>query len=1486
MRLKLYSFILAATVFGTGSTYAAFKDVKIDLTNGNLLEASEIESKNLVTFGVAVADDGTVSRVDASDSSAAIVITGKYHSNEHGWGNFSSTIAVDGPVRVSMGTCAWGGDVSIKDASGSMAGTFNTNTGACYHNDKEANIASAIYKGDATTLTISGGSYTPYIAVETVDPSEIKEDVKVAYSLGEYAGAGELLPPAETVEVGKTITIPSNHTLYLDGKTLVGWTDGSKNYEIGDIVTVNGDMELTPRFVDNTVTLADRTAPVTIRWNFRRDQGAPVVGWEGKSNCFWVAQATVGTEVIDVKLPFSTSPGKFNNGSHTDWVQINAGTLFQVPSCKGAVISYESYNATEKTTIDGVVVPANGSKTPSFTVASKSESVPLEVKDGSYYRYIQTVLPVETGGAGAKFENAEASLHWDFTTVNADKEAPVVTPEGAFGMTPFSFSEELSVVGPKGAKSPDETYYAFLIPNSGSLEWRVVPKKGLKFTPTSVSARIRRFGTDGGLIDVIVRNEEGVSEVLDTDLIPQRDKSKEEDKKGDQPKNCTYFKYDVPATLATEKGFVLSLSIHDITNKNIGVSDIRIEGIVDGQVQEVNVYSLSVAANPEEAGRVSVYPAGTEFDEGTEVTLTASKNFGYKFLNWTDANGKVVAEESKFVHTMTSDAALTANFEKLATYELVYGVDGGANSYQVQPTPAPTVIDGRNMYEGGTKVTLTAASNHIMTFTNWSDGQSASEISFEMDSDKEFTAIYSASDFLAAWDFWRSGSNGRVADFASEDNDAASLVLRNEAGATQGWLDKSQQSDPNTYEGRNAAVNWRTTGLGDYYWQTKVNASVFTDIHVVGGMLFNYNAHTIYNVEASLDGENWDKAGTVNIEGAKSWTDYDITLDAKYNNQPSLFIRWKADMESPVAGTESANDGITMSATFITGTAKLVDDGTAPVLVSFVPEDKSSTASINGRVVLNFDEKVKMAAEAKGVITGAGKSIELLPEVTGKTVVFEYKNLSYGTDYRFSLPAGSVMDLTDNTLTEEIAINFTTKTRPAVAKAMFDFVVPDDGTFKEAIAVANNREDKTVRYRIFVKKGYYELPWSETEVITNNGVSLPNPITYLNASNVSIIGEDREATVVKNLLKDATDEGISYPIEGLHNVTTLFISKKIENTYIQDITLKNGLNDNTGRGEAIEDNGNKTICKNVTLWGYQDTYCSNNDGGRFYFEGGVLRGRTDFLCGKGTVFYKDVTLQMSHAGGYLAVPSTSGKYGYIFKDCEIVGEREGINGNYTLGRPWGDGTPIAVYIDTKMNAQPSAIGWSEMGTGWPKRFAEYNSVTATGSVIDLSGRKSVFGDKHANNPVLTKEEADFYSYENAMIGSDGWDPASIAELAPAPVNVAVDGSVLTWENSDYVSCWAVCANGDVIGFTTEPSFNIDTTADVVYSVRSANEMGGLGEAVIAGVSGIRDIVAEGEVVNTVYYNLQGIRVAPSTKGVLVKVDTLRNGSTVTTKVIR
>ena len=134
---------------------------------------SELPSLPTVLFRVVAADD----------ASAAIVVSGKFHSNEHGWGNFSSTVTVEGPVRISMGTCAWGGDVTVKNADGETVATFNTNTGACYHNDKTGNIASAVYKGNASTLTIAGGSYTPYIAVEKVDPSELLDEYEVSFGL-------------------------------------------------------------------------------------------------------------------------------------------------------------------------------------------------------------------------------------------------------------------------------------------------------------------------------------------------------------------------------------------------------------------------------------------------------------------------------------------------------------------------------------------------------------------------------------------------------------------------------------------------------------------------------------------------------------------------------------------------------------------------------------------------------------------------------------------------------------------------------------------------------------------------------------------------------------------------------------------------------------------------------------------------------------------------------------------------------------------------------------------------------------------------------------------------------------------------------------------------------------------------------------------------------------------------------------------------------
>lgn len=1103
----------------------------------------------------------------------------------------------------------------------------------------------------------------------------------------------------------------------------------------------------------------------------------------------------------------------------------------------------------------------------------------------SYLSTIMLALIALPGIAGNSYTNEPAKVVWPMNT--SEYEVYETSPEGVFSTIALN-KGDLEVTGTGTGQPVDENGKAVIMTKfkpSGStkdVEWSVKPAKGLVFTPTRVSAYITRFGTDAeNGVKVIARNAAGVSVDLGTFTASRNNKSQAEDKYGKNSNYATRFDITLTAEqqeqLKSADGFSLFASVGVGSSKEGGFGLATIEGVVNGTAEDVAKYTLEATASPAEGGVVSVYPKSEQYDAGSIIKLTAEKNFGYRFINWTDAEGKEVSAESSFEYQLNADSKLTANFEAVATYALETGVDGGANSYMVIATPSPVVVDGKNMYEAGTKVTLKAISNRVLTFTNWNDGQSSSEISFEMDADKEFIASYSAIDYVVGWDFWRAGGDGRPADFAAADNDAVTLVLRNAAGETSGWLDKSELA-AGGYEGRPGAVNWRTTGLGEYYWQTTVNASAFTNLKVVTAMLYNYNAYTVYNVEFSTDGETWTKAGSIKIDGRKAWADAEIQLPASVNNCKSLSIRWIADKSSAVDGTTSDNDGIALGASFILGDMELVNDGTAPVLVANVPEDGSNTASINGKIVLTYDEKVKVKEGVKATLN----DMQLTPSVTGRTVIFEYKNLAYATDYRFNLEANSVADLTDNYNDKAVTINFTTKTRPVVAKGMYDFIVPDNGKLEEAFAAAAAREDKTKRFRIFIKNGFYKLPASETAVkVGNDNKNYPDPTTYMTAPNLSIIGESMDGVVITNTVPDA--KGV---LEGIGKGDVMRLEKTATNYYFQNLTMKSAMGDGAGRDIVLNDNADKTIMKDACLWAYQDTYVSNNASARYYFEGGVLRGRTDFLCGKGDVFYNGVTLRMIK-GGYIVAPSQALQYGYVFRDCEIIEDAAGTDGNFTLGRPWGQGTPTCYYINTRMVARPSAIGWNEMSGGYPVRFAEYNSTTASGTVIDLAARKKVFADVHANNPVLTKEEADAINYSAVMGRDDDWDPASLAEQAPAPADVIINGTALTWQPSEYAMLWAIVKNGKVVDFTTEPSYTVDDP-NATYAVRAANEMGGLGEEVLAKAgseSGVTDINAANSVVNTIYYNAEGIRVSADYRGVVIKVDTLASGETVTTKII-
>ena len=1491
--------LLMACLFGVSTAQAAFKDIKIDLTGHNLLTDQEVTDKNMVNFGVAIADDGTPTRVAADDATAAIVLSGKYHSEEHGWGNFSATVAVEGPVKVSMGTCAWGGDVTVKDASGNTVATFNTNNGACYHNNKAENIASAFYKGaEATTLTISGGSYTPYIAVEAVDPASIAETATITYSLGEVTAEG-VVPAEDKVDVGSKFIIPVNRTLYAEGKTLTAWTDGTNQYAPGEEVTATASITLTPVFTDNPVSLADRTEAVTLKWDFQRKNGAPLLSVQGNT-MIYVTQAKVGNATIDVKMDCDATSGKIANGNWNDWCQLNGGTKFTIPSCKGAEVSMEAYSTITTTTIDGQTDYTQATVI-NYTIANTAETIDIVIGDGSYYRYVQAVLPVaKSTQETVTFNNEAAKIVWPCNNSDACTTVGTTLPENAFSTVAMN-TGDLTITGTgtgqaKDAEGKTVTFVKFKpAGTTQAVEWMVKPVKGITFTPTKVSAYIQRFATDAENGVTVTANLEGGEPVtLGNFTAPRNNRAQADDRFGGNSNYTNHFEITLTEAqqqqLATTGKLFISATVGVGSTKEGGFSDIQIEGIVNGTSIPVEYYTLGTAANIEEGVAVTVYPKADNYEAGSEVKLTATPAFGYDFVNWTDEAGNVLSEKEVYVHTMTANTVITANVKKVNTYCLDITVEGGANNYMVSVTPAPTVVDGKNMYEEGTKVTLAAASNAILTFTNWSNGETASEMAITMNEDKSFVASYSAIDYVAGWDFIRPGGNGRAADFAAADNDADALVLRNAAGDESGWLDKSQQSSGG-YEGRPAAVNWKqgtvNGDVGNWYWQTSVNAAAFTNLQVITSMVYNYNAYTTQLVEYSLDGTTWTTVGKVELEGAKNWKDVTFNVPADANNKEKVYFRWISDKTSKVDGTSSLNDGIALGATFIVGTAKLIDDGTAPALVSSVPENNATGASANGKVVLTFDEKIKLTDNAKATIDG----MDVTPVVSGKTVICEYKGLDYSTDVQFILAGGSVADLTDNVLNENIVINFQTKVKPQVEKALYDFIVPVDGSISKALEAANSRgANATKRYRILITNGSYVFDTNGTTT-GGDGKTYDDPRSYLTSPYVSFIGESMEGVTITNKTPEATwnnGYGNACPLEGIGKGDVLIIQKNGHDAYFQGLTMKSSMGDAHGRDIVLNDQSNRTIFKDARLWGYQDTYVSNSDAGKFYFEGGVIRGRTDYLCGKGDVYYNEVTLQQCGGGGYLAVPSKPKKYGYVFQNCYIKQESEDVT--FYLGRPWGSGTPIACFINTKMDVNALGNGWADMSGGWPKRFAEYNSYLASGTTIDLSGRRTSWtdgnGQEHKNDPILTIDDVKEMSLQNVMGQDDDWDPTALTEQASAPTNVVISNNTLSWDNNNYVLCWVISKNGQFVCCTTENTYTVDD-ASATWTVRAANEMGGLGEGTKAVVStGINEVKTTGSVLRTSLYNMSGVQVNSSYKGAVIQVQTLDNGQQVITKTVR
>ena len=315
-------------------------------------------------------------------------------------------------------------------------------------------IAFNLTKDEAVTY------YFRDVKVSVLDDIATEPDYPKALVIFAAGDAQGIAPAQIEAELGSSITIPVNRTLYEEDKTLTSW-----NYTDGNEINVFKPTEtmlvkhmvtnLNPVFTENNVSLFDREGEIVLDWQLGHKNGGGDLNYEGKTGVA-VIQATIKGETIDVPLLIDATNGKANNiGRPDEWAQINKGTKFTIPSFQGTTVEMNAYEEIATTTIDGAADYEAG-KTITYVIPEMKETSEIVVNDGAYYSYVKVTIP--DFGPEKKITVKIFSTGTGDYTIDPDKkthrvgEKVTITATAAEG---FKFAEWLTADGASlGTENP------------------------------------------------------------------------------------------------------------------------------------------------------------------------------------------------------------------------------------------------------------------------------------------------------------------------------------------------------------------------------------------------------------------------------------------------------------------------------------------------------------------------------------------------------------------------------------------------------------------------------------------------------------------------------------------------------------------------------------------------------------------------------------------------------------------------------------------------------------------------------------------------------------------------------------------------------------------------------------------------------------------------------------------------------------------------
>ena len=234
-----------------------------------------------------------------------------------------------------------------------------------------------------------------------------------------------------------------------------------------------------------------------------------------------------------------------------------------------------------------------------------------------------------------------------------------------------------------------------------------------------------------------------------------------------------------------------------------------------------------------------------------------------------------------------------------------------------------------------------------------------------------------------------------------------------------------------------------------------------------------------------------------------------------------------------------------------------------------------------------------------------------------------------------------------------------------------------------------------------------------------------------------------------------------------------------------------------------------------------------------YFDECEIHGTVDFICGDGSVYFKNNLLycekRKKDGGGSDALTANNGPAsdkGYVFESCTVKSECPVVS----FGRAWNN-TPSVAFLNTLVDYSAGEFSFESSDiqrwtkklmnpNAWPQ-FGEYNTHLADGTVLTPASNVVTFIDEKSGNAtqdietVLSAEQAATYTMAYTL---GDWAATAKADATQVSLRCTPDG----WENPEDATVFLVEKN-DVVSIVTElPEW------EEGIIVRAANARGGFG----------------------------------------------------------